>query len=368
MHMLGLIGLLPLAHGLPLLAYLLLRGSVTNAVPEPFPDRVWWQLYNFVTLLNEFTPWFFLPLPLWLLTLLIARRPSALLATALPWAMFLALYGELFVPRPAHVANALQPPPAPESRLRVMTFNVLALRRPMDEIVQIIEEADPDVLMAQELLPSIAQAIDDAHGDRLTFSRLRTDGGWGAQGIWSRYPIVGEERWDGSRRGAQWQHAVLDVNGRQVHLVNLHLSTPTVRWRSPEALPVPVIVGEVSEARQLEVAWLAPRLRQLAASPNPVLVAGDLNLTDQTPEFRRLLDAGYDNAYRQAGWGINLTFPALPRARLMGRTYLVRFPVVGIDHMLVSSELQARRARVWPESGRSDHFPVVADLVLRPPE
>ena len=66
-----------------------------------------------------------------------------------------------------------------------------------------------------------------------------------------------------------------------------------------------------------------------------------MNLTDQTPEFRRLLDAGYDNAYRQAGWGIDLTFPALPRARLMGRTYLVRFPVVGIDHMLVSSELQA---------------------------
>ena len=112
--MLGLIGLLPLAHGLPLLAYLLLRGSVTNTVPEPFPDRLWWQLYNFVALLNEFTPWFFLPLPLWLLTLLIARRPTALLATALPWVMFLALYGELFVPRPAHVANVLQPPPAPE--------------------------------------------------------------------------------------------------------------------------------------------------------------------------------------------------------------------------------------------------------------
>ena len=52
----------------------------------------------------------------------------------------------------------------------------------------------------------------------------------------------------------------------------------------------------------------------------------------------------------------------------MGRTYLVRFPVVGIDHMLVSSELQARRAMVWPESGRSDHFPVVADLVLSPPQ
>ena len=136
----------------------------------------------------------------------------------------------------------------------------------MDELVQIIEEADPDVLMVQELIPSIAQAIDEAH-DRLTFSRLRTDAGWGAQGIWSRHPIVSEERWDGSRRNAQWQHAVLDVNGRQVHLVNLHLTTPTVRWRSPEALPVPVIVGQVSEARQLEVAWLAPACASWQRAP-----------------------------------------------------------------------------------------------------
>ena len=122
---------------------------------------------------------------------------------------------------------------------------------------------------------------------------------------------MGEERWDGSRRNAQWQHAVLDVNGRQVHLVNLHLTTPTVRWRSPE----PSGAGDRGPGQRGPPAGgglARPRLSQLAAGPNPVLVAGDLNLTDQTPEFRRLLDAGYDNAYRQAGWGIDLTFPALP--------------------------------------------------------
>jgi vancomycin resistance protein VanJ len=363
--LLGLIGLLPLAHGLPLLAYLLLRGSVTNTVPEVFPERQWWQLFNLVSLLNEFTPWYFLPLPLWLITLAIARRRSALFATALPWAMFLGLYGELFVPRPAHVGAWLDPQPAAETRLRVMTFNVLAAQRPPEELARIVLEADPDVLLNQELIPGLAAALDAAAGDRYPYSRLRTQSGWGAQGIWSRYPILREERWDGSRRGAEWQHAVLDVNGRQVHLVNLHLSTPRINWRTPEALPVPVVVGEVSEARQLEVAWLVPRLRQLAEGPHPVIVAGDLNLTDQTPEFRRLLEAGYSDAYRQAGWGFGLTFPALPRARLMGRTYLVRFPLVGIDHVLVSSELQARQAQVWPESGRSDHLPVVVDLVIR---
>jgi vancomycin resistance protein VanJ len=363
--MLALIGLLPLAHALPLLAYLLLRGAVTNSVPELVPERPWWQLFNLVTLLNEFTPWFFLPLPLWLLTLLIARRRSALFATAVPWVMFLALYGELFVPRPAHVADWLDPDPAGATNLRVMTFNVLALQRPTNELAQIVLDVDPDVLMTQELTPSLADAIEQAAGDRYPFSSLRASGGWEGQGIWSRYPIVREERWDGSRRGANWQHVVLDVDGRPVHLVNLHLSTPAVNWRTPEALPVPVVVGEVSEARALEVAWLAPRLQQLAKGPDPVIVTGDLNLTDQTPEFRRLLGAGYSDAYRKAGWGFGLTFPAVPRARLLGRTYLVRFPLVGIDHVLVSPEVRVRGAKVWPEAGRSDHRPIVADLQIR---
>jgi endonuclease/exonuclease/phosphatase (EEP) superfamily protein YafD len=362
--MTGLIGLLPLAHGLPLLAYLLLRGSVTNAVPEVVPERQWWQLFNLVTLLNEFTPWFFLPLPLWLLTLLIARRKSALFATGLPWTMFLVLYGELFVPRPAHVADLVGQPSPDEVRLRVMTFNVLAAQRPTAELVRIVEEADPDVLMTQELIPGIARALEEGTDGRYPYSRLRTTNGWGAQGIWSRYPIGSEERWDGSRRGAQWQHAVLDVEGRPLHLVNLHLSTPGVNWRTPEALPVPVVVGEVSEARQLEVAWLSPRLRALADGPDPVVVAGDLNLTDQTPEFRRLLAAGYRDAYRQAGWGIGLTFPAVPRARVVGRTFPA-VPLLGIDHVLISSELRTRRAQIWPEAGRSDHRPVVVDVVVR---
>ena len=145
-----------------------------------------------------------------------------------------------------------------------------------------------------------------------------------------------------------------------MHLVNLHLSTPAVNWRAPEALPVPVMVGEVSEARALEVAWLAPRLRALAEGGDPVIVTGDFNLTDQTPEFRRLLDAGYANAYRQAGWGIDLTYPAVVRARV------VFFPLIGIDHVLVSSAARARTATVWPDGGASDHRPVVVDLHLRP--
>ena len=351
-----LIGLTPLLHAVPLFGYLLLRDAVGAVALTGRSSR----LVDLIALLNSFTPWLFLPIPLWLLTLAMARTRTALFASALPWAMFLALYGELFVPRPAHLANWFGPQPPQASQLRVMTFNVLATQRSVDGLLRVILEANPDVLMTQELTAPLAQPLEQALASRYPYSRLRPDGLWEAQGIWSRYPIVEEERWDGSTRKANWQHAVLNVDGRPVHLVNLHLTTPRIDMRRGEILPVAVPVGETASARRQEVAWLAPRLRALAAGGDPVIVAGDFNLTDQTPEFRRLLGAGYANAYRQAGWGIDLTYPAVVRARV------VFFPLIGIDHVLVSSAARARTATVWPDGGASDHRPVVVDLHLRP--
>src|SRR5262249_21868958 len=108
------------------------------------------------------------------------------------------------------------------------------------------------------------------------------------------------------------------------------------------------------------------RLRALAAGPDPLLVAGDFNLTDQTPEFRRLLDAGYGNAYRQAGWGIDFTFPAALRLPGAGRGPAIDVPSRGLDHALRPPRALARRGGVWPDAGPSRHHPVVVEVVVPP--
>jgi vancomycin resistance protein VanJ len=366
------IGLLPLPHGLLLFVYLVTSRFVTtdvpSGVPSGVPDRAWWLLYGLVSLLNEFTPFFFLPLPLWLLTAAITRTASGAVAAAVPWLIFAWLYGELFLPRFAGAGG--QPRGAAEAgpAVRVMTFNLLATGRAAADRAAPIRAADPDVLLVQELSASLAQALDAALSPVYPHRRLRLgpDGASG-QGLWSRYPIAAEELWDGSRRGERWQHAVLSVDGRRLHLVNLHLTSPALRWRTIPDVPVPVTTGEVTQARSLEVAWLLPRLRELARGPDPLIVGGDLNMTDQTPEYRRLLGAGLRDAHREAGWGFGHSFPALPTLRIASRRVPVPVPLVRIDYVLHSPRVHVSRVETWPDSGGSDHRPVVANLVLLPP-
>jgi endonuclease/exonuclease/phosphatase family metal-dependent hydrolase len=102
----------------------------------------------------------------------------------------------------------------------------------------------------------------------------------------------------------------------------------------------------VASAEQL-VTWLDPSL--------PRIVLGDLNAVPGSPELEPLLAAGYRSALPAGAGGTNHDFT--------GRTDGRR-----LDHILVSPEIEVAGAQIeHPRpSGRlpSDHWPVVADLVL----
>lgn len=353
--------------------------------PAGVPQRAWTVLFDLISLLNEFTLYLFVPLPLWLLTVAWARTRSAALATVLPWVLFGGLYGLLFLPRPAHFPSIHRsffphsfflPRPADAevtnaSGLRVMTFNIWEVARPVDGVVEAVRQADPDVLAVQELTPAFARELDQVLSEVYSYQRLRPARVSGL-GIWSRYPVRAEQGWPAAEPSTPGhvlgQHVALEIGERVVDVVNLHFDSPDPRVRGTPVWPFWLITGEATQDRRREVAEVAPRLRALAQGGATLAVAGDFNLTDQTPEYRSLLSSGLVDAYRAVGWGFGHTFPSPAGREALRKEHLpAPAALLRLDYVLYSRRLTARRVTVWPETGGSDHHPVVADLVLLAP-
>ena len=93
----------------------------------------------------------------------------------------------------------------------------------------------------------------------------------------------------------------------------------------------------------------------------PLILGGDFNTTDQSQTYR-LFDHVLRNAHWQAGWGFGFTYPTT-EVKFLRKIYFP--PLVRIDHIFYSKHFAAKRAVTLSDSGGSDHFPIIAELILK---
>jgi len=265
-----------------------------------------------------------------------------------PLTILLAWYGGLFLLR----IGAGQAEGG--ARLRVMTANVLYLTDDGSALEPLIRAESPDLICLQELNPRLAQDLTARLGRDYPYYTLRPEEDTSGLGLFSRYPLrdVGEIPDPAWPHGAQT--ATITLAGQPVLVLNVH-AVPIV---------LPSHTGH-SVTDMEERYWLREEEARLwrdwvAQHEGSVIVAGDLNATDQNRSYR-LLAAGLQDAHRQAGRGLGHTWPAY-------RGWLGAIPLPGrlwrVDYVLASEEWQVASSRVGRRDGRSDHLPVVADLVL----
>lgn len=311
-------------------------------------------------LLVELIPGLFAPLPLWVVGAVLVGTRRARVASALPWLLFIGIYGADVLPplsRPAVDTAGTIP-------LRVMTFNIMWDNRSVDRAVDLIRDVQPDVLFVQELEVEHLAALGALDGE-LPYHAPRPRRGVRGVGLWSRYPILAEEAWTATPRTPTWQYAQIAVGQFRVHLVNLHLTAPDPILRDPRRWPFLPIIGVVPRPRAEEAELAATRLRELVATGEPTVAAGDLNMTEQTADYRRLRGAGLGDAQRAVGRGFGFTFPTGPMIELLGVPVPLG-PILRLDHVLYAAA-RVRGIEARPEWTGSDHLPVVVDLELGDP-
>ncbi|WP_345711032.1 endonuclease/exonuclease/phosphatase family protein [Kineococcus glutinatus] len=290
--------------------------------------------------------WWLVPgVPLLLVALLRRRRVAAvvLVAPALTAAL-------LCVPRPWQGGVADGGPV-----LRVATWNITA-GAPARGVLRLADDTAPDVLVLQEVsaralreLAPLGVAYPHRHVSQHAWAAP-----WGVPSgtaVFSRHPVTGVRPVEGLPPAARPTDVVtLDVRGRRVDVLSVHLASPCLGCRFHPSDPGPAGgTGPAARLRSQEAARLADLARELHRGGAAVVVAGDINASDLNRPGWAFARAGLVDAYRAVAWGPGLTRGARPG--------LARIDVVEV------AGLEPVGAWVGGR-GESDHAPVIADLAL----
>jgi endonuclease/exonuclease/phosphatase (EEP) superfamily protein YafD len=235
-------------------------------------------------------------------------------------------------------------PVAAAPRLSILTYNTHLEAVMLEPMVQVIRDANADVVNLQEVTRELGARLRADLADRYpyTYETQDTDV-YNGQMLLSAYPILEQEAWPHPRRLLRAQIA---VNGTPVTLYNIH---PT----SPGSVAMSI------EPRGEEIVFA---LDLIAAETTPVLLMGDFNMEPFGRDYDQV-SAVLTDAWAAVGEGPGFTYPdyRYPQAQVNAR-FPTRLPtpIIRIDYVFYSPGLQAVEAQVWPDSGGSDHRPLYA--------
>jgi endonuclease/exonuclease/phosphatase (EEP) superfamily protein YafD len=218
-------------------------------------------------------------------------------------------------------------------RLRIASINVFYANDDHSSVVDFLRREKPDVVSLMEMNPGWRKSLEPLL--REYPYRFQTIGNAG-RGItlWSRLPMKDAAVLPIGVIAEPAIAATLEKQGREVRVFAVHTTWPMA----------PASAGRRNQ--QLE------RLAEQAkATVLPLIVVGDMNISPFSPFFKKLLaDGGLRSGSDGFGW--QATWPTfMPPAGIQ------------IDHALVNSRLTVEHFERGSSVG-SDHFPILADLVL----
>lgn len=302
----------------------------------------WWigdQLYP-IRIFNYGAPWLLSGLVIVLIIMGWPYRQKTWWRTLIVSTLFITL--PIFLPFLPH-SNAVS---SPTVSYKIVSYNVCKSNWDFKALIDVIRQAQPDLLLLQELRPDYAQRLPERlsnlYADEQGKSYFMYDSLLN-QAVISRYPLAPLEP---ALSQGRVQKVKMETPQGLVEVWNVHANQPFF-WQQ----------------HYQELTALA---KAISLVEEPLIVGGDFNTTDQS-EIYRLITAHLYNAHQQAGWGFGFTFPA-PNADVYCNYDFQQSlipPMVRIDHIFYSHHFYAHQAETLSDGGGSDHLPIMAELSWR---
>lgn len=239
---------------------------------------------------------------------------------------------------PKQVLSAQNPPP--ERSFRLVTTNVLMQNRQYERWLQVVRAADPDLILAAEVNAGWEKALEPLRADYPHVMSYPQDNMYGLM-LFSRLELLDP------------RIRFLVQNDIPSFHVKVRLADgSTFRLRGIHPRPPEPVDDQDSGPRDAELVLVG---REIAEADEPTVVAGDLNdvaWSHTTRLFQRIsrtLDPRVGrtlcNSFHAEHWYMRWPLDHVFHTRHFGLIQIRRLPYVG-----------------------SDHFPILVDLTLNPPE
>lgn len=300
-------------------------------------------------MLNNFTPWYFLPLVIFLPFALLLQSPWNTVLLSILALIAVVWFGRYYLPHGPVTSS-------PGSTLSVLTFNIWGDNPRKPELEAWIRQVNADLVFLQEIPESYSRNELPTLRDLYPYQFApTTEKEWWNSVTLSRYPIVEAQDllfWD---MGMPALHkVVIDMNGQLISAYNVHMVVPFSGLKSYgfNAIWTKALYYDNSEQKQK----IGQLLDDVRADPNPPIIAGDFNMSCYTGPYRDLAKQLVDS-FREAGKGFGLTWPVDQADSF----FPVSIPALRIDYIWHGSGIRALEAHRKPPFG-SDHLPLYAVL------
>ncbi|MGE3909658.1 MAG: endonuclease/exonuclease/phosphatase family protein [Chloroflexota bacterium] len=304
------------------------------------------QREGWLELVDDLEPWAYLPAPL-LAALGVAIGSRSLAAAGLSVATLFGLrWGRRYLRRTPSVKTG-----SPPSELTVMTFNTLAWQREGRDLEASIRAARPDLVGLQEIGPTSADYLTETLADTYPYHYVTPSATSSGAAVLSRYPLHDAVSFRASEHGHWWQRMTVQSPAGPITYINIHTKIPYIRTTRHRCWFPRIPLQFHAQRRRKEVQELVAMLENVSG---PVIVNGDFNMTERSPDYR-MLARQLQDGYRAVGAGLGHTFP---RRGSWPRTFPMPWPTLRLDYVWHSHHL----APAWGyrgDAGHSDHHPVI---------
>jgi len=237
--------------------------------------------------------------------------------------------------------------------LKILSLNCSWYKTSSENLSNLIKKEQPDIVFLQEIVLKHTQRAFVWLKESYPYQA-----GQAPVAILSKYPILSFENLNLGGYEEVQQRAIIKVNQQEIVVYNMSAISPWIRLE--KILPFLRIPTYEYRERTGEVQDLLQRIKK---ETQPLIVAGDFNMTEQSEDYNKLTEI-LEDAFKKSGIGFGFTWPEGWELSFLIKDseQKLNYPIFRIDYIWYSRHFGSHAARVLATTG-SDHLPVEAELV-----